>query len=88
MNPYDQCVINKDIDWSQCTVALYVGNLIFLTSTKMLLNLSWPPYDTGIEKESPLTIIQKDIYKYLRMTIDSSNISKVVFSMVQSIEKI
>ncbi|KAL7564112.1 hypothetical protein ACA910_012384 [Epithemia clementina (nom. ined.)] len=82
-NPYDACVMNKEINGHQCTIGWHVDDLKISHVDKGVLNSIIQQLEEKYGKESPLTVHRGKVHEYLGMTIDYSKPGKVVFSMHQ-----
>jgi len=56
INPYDQCVANKQIDGKQCTIVWHVDDLKISHVSKDVVEGIIAPLNKKFGKESPLTI--------------------------------
>jgi hypothetical protein len=88
LNPYDECVANKDIDGKQCTILWHVDDLkISHVDAKVvdgILDLLGERYG----KEEPLTTTRGKVHDYLGMQIDFSVEGKVIIRMDEYIQEI
>jgi hypothetical protein len=89
LNPYDQCVANKDIDGNQCTILWHVDDLkishIDSKTVDMILDKLNEKYGT---KEAPLTVTRGKVHDYLGMTLDFTEEGKVMIKMDDYVEGI
>ena len=76
INPYDQCVANKQINGKQCTIVWHVDDLKIVRLNKKF------------GKESPLTTNRGKILEYLGLTLDYSEKGRVRISMYEYVKKI
>ena len=87
-NPYDFCVVNKNINGSQCTIGWHVDDLkISHVDGKVnqdILNILQQEYG----KEAPIPSTTGKIHEYLGMTIDYSIPGKVMFRMDDYIDRL
>ena len=78
-NPYDFCVVNKNINGSQCTIGWHVDDLkishVDGNVNQEILDILQREYG----KEAPIPHTTVKIHDDLGMTIDYSNVAKVVF---------
>jgi hypothetical protein len=72
LNPYDNCVANKTIDGTQCTILWHVDNLKITHAKQEVLKDLVTTLNACCGKLDPLTITQGDIHDYLGMTLDYS----------------
>jgi len=80
-NPYDSCVVNKDVNGSQCTVLWHVDDLKLSHVDAEVTEGVLDRLNDRYGKETPLTVTRGDIHDYLGMTIDYSTDGKVVIRM-------
>jgi hypothetical protein len=89
LNPYDQCVANKEIEGNQCTILWHVDDLkishIDSKTVDMILDKLNEKYGT---KEAPLTVTRGKVYDYLGMTLDFTEEGKVMIKMDDYVEGI
>jgi len=88
-NPYDSCVVNKQIDDSQFTICWHVDDLKLSHKSDHVVTDIIHHLQKEFGKESPLTKKRGGIFDdYLGMRMDFSKPGKVIFSMIQYIERI
>ena len=87
-NPYDPCVVNKDINGSQCTILWHVDDLKISHMDRDVVTSIIDMVGAEFGKEAPLTISRGKVHVYLGMTIDFSNDGKVRFSMIGYLDEI
>jgi hypothetical protein len=80
-NPYDPCVMNKDINGLQCTILWHVDNLKISHVVTEVIDL----LDQEFGKEAPFTKTRGNVHDYLGMTIDYCCVGKVKFTMIDYI---
>jgi hypothetical protein len=86
-NPYDSCVVNKDIDGNQCTILWHVDDLkISHADPKVVTKIIEMLSQKFGSADAPLTINRGKVHQYLGMTIDYSQNEKVKFSMIEYIQ--
>ena len=72
LNPYDNCVANKMIDGSQCTILWHVDDLkishIDPTVVENIIDMLNERYG----KETPMTVTRGRVHDYLGMTLEFS----------------
>ena len=85
-NPYDWCVVNKDINGKQCMIGWHVDNLKISHVDGNVVEDIVKALDNKYGKETPITVHRGPIQEYLGMTIDYTVKGKVSFSMPQYIE--
>ena len=86
-NPYDMCVLNKEINNSQCTIMFHVDDL--------KISHLQPKVVTGIIKSlndryggiMPLTVSRGKLHDYLGMTFDYNVQGQVTVQMYQYIDE-
>ena len=86
VNPYDHCVVNKDIDGSQCTIGWHVDHIKISHKNQQVVNKILEAMNAEYGKETPLTITHGAVHEYLGMKIDFSQAGEVKFSMPQYID--
>lgn len=80
-NPYDSCVMNKEIGGKQCTVLWHVDDLKISHVVSSVIDGVLDSLNQKYGKESPLTVTRGDVHDYLGMTIDYSVKGKVIIRM-------
>jgi len=88
INPYDECVANKIIAGSQCTIAWYVDDLKISHQKQEVLEEVFNDIQSEFGKEAPLTVSRGKVHNYLGMQIDYTEEGKVKFTMPHMIEEI
>ena len=88
INPYDECVANKIIDGSQCTIAWYVDDLKISHKSQDVLEEVFKELQCEFGKEAPLTVSRGKQHSYLGMQIDYTEDGKVKFTMPHMIDEI
>ena len=88
INPYDQCVANKTINGSQCTVAWHVDDLKISHKKKKVLKWVVEKINNKYGKEAPLTVHWGDAHEYLGMCLDYSVPGKVTFRMEEYLQTV
>ena len=87
-NPYDACVVNREIDGHQCTIGWHVDDLkishVKQSVTEKVLN----KIKVEFGREAPLTVTRGMVHQYLGMTIDYSKDEKVSFDMTEYLQQI
>ena len=73
-NPYNTCVINKDIDGKKCTISWHVGNLKTSHKNTKVVTSIIKSLSNKYGITMPLSIGQGKLHEYLGMTFDFSNI--------------
>ena len=86
VNPYDWCVVNKDINGKQCTIGWHVDDLKISHVDKDVVEDIIKAVDNKYGKESPITVHRGPIQEYLGMIINHTVKGKVSFSMPQYVE--
>jgi hypothetical protein len=84
-NPYDPCVVNKEINGKQCTILWHVDDLKISHVDPEVVTSIIDMVEGEFGKEAPLTIVRGKVHEYLGMTIDFSTVGKVRFSMISYI---
>ena len=80
-NPYDQCVVNKTIQGTQCTVGWHVDDIMVSHVDKSVVEGIISQFNSEYGVEAPLTITRGKIHDYLGMKIDFSTPGQVKFTM-------
>jgi Reverse transcriptase (RNA-dependent DNA polymerase) len=88
INLYDQCVANKIIDGSQCTIIWHVDDLKVSHVNPDIVSSEISKLSTVFGKEAPLTVYCGKIHEYLGMTINFSDNGKVMIKMMDYIVKL
>lgn len=84
-NPYDQCVMNKDINVSQCTILWHVDDLKVSHMDAQVVTDVLALLEKEYGDASPLSITRGKHHDYLGMHLDFSQDGKVKISMTQYI---
>jgi len=88
INPYDQCVANKQINGKQCTIVWHVDDLKISHVSKDVVEDLIVRLNKKFGKESPLTTNRGKILEYLGLTLDYSEKGRVRISMYEYVKKI
>jgi hypothetical protein len=83
INPYDQCVANKFIDGSQCTVIWHVDDLKISHIKSEIVTAIIGKLSGIFGIEAKLTVHRGKVHEYLGMTIDFEDKGKVIIKMDQ-----
>lgn len=88
VNPYDWCVMNKEIDGRQHTIGWHVDDFIIThedpsVNTRLIDHLQ---HKYG--KLAPLTVHRGDVHEYLGMNLDFSKRESVVVTMYDYITRL
>jgi hypothetical protein len=86
VNPFDSCVMNKDINGKRRIVLWHVDDLKISHVNSDVVTSIIDLLDAEFGKEAPLTKMRGKIHDYLGMTIDFSDDGKVKFSMINYVE--
>jgi hypothetical protein len=82
LNPYDECVANKIVNGTQCTIVWHVDDLkiahVDPQVVSNVIELLQQKYGTV---DAPLTVCRGMIYDYLGMTLDYTVPGKVMINM-------
>eukprot|EP00980_Cylindrotheca_fusiformis_P029055 scaffold22705_cov169-Cylindrotheca_fusiformis.AAC.1 len=76
LNPYDRCVVNKQINGKQCTIAWHVDDLKISHVMNDAIEGVYQLLQDQYGKETPLTVSRGRKHEYLGMTIDYSEDGK------------
>ena len=80
-NRYDSCVVNKEVNGKQLTVAWHVDDLKVSHQDESALDEFIAMMEEEFGKETPLTIARGPIQEYLGMTLDFTEKGKVIVKM-------
>ena len=80
-NSYEECVVNKDIKGSQCTILWHVDDLNISHASQDVIDSILDDLNETYGKEAPLTFTKGKVHEYLSMTIDYSMDGKIMFIM-------
>ncbi|KAL7572570.1 hypothetical protein ACA910_000389 [Epithemia clementina (nom. ined.)] len=80
-NPYDACVMNKDIDGHKCTIGWHVDDLKISHKSELVVEQIVLALAEKYRQEAPLTVHRGHVQENLGMRIDYGQPGKVVFSM-------
>ena len=80
-NRYDSCVVNKEVNGKQLTVAWHVDDLKVSHQDETALDEFIGMMEEEFGKETPLTIARGPVQEYLGMTLDFTEKGKVVVKM-------
>ena len=81
VNPYDECVANKQIDRSQCTVLWHMDDMKISHISDKVLDEVIAGLNERYGKITPLTVTRGKVHDYLSMMIDYSIPGKVIIHM-------
>jgi len=87
INPYDQCVANKQINGRQCTIVWHVDDLKISHVSEDVVENIIACLNKKFGKESPLTTSRGKILEYLGLTLDYSKKGRVKISMYEYVKK-
>ena len=87
-NPYDPCVMNKQIDGNQCTIGWHVDDLKLSHVDSRVVDQIIERLQQRFGREAPLSVTRGSVHEYLGMQLDFSTPQKVVFSMESYIEQV
>jgi hypothetical protein len=77
LNPYDNCVANKMIDGTQCTILWHVDDLKISHVKQEVLEDLINVLNERYGKLEPLTMTRGHLHDYLGMTLDYSTPGQV-----------
>ena len=86
VNPYDWCVVNKNINGKQCTVGWHVDDLKISHHDSRVVDDILHQLNERYGKESPLVVTRGRVHEYLGMKMDFSTTGKVTLSMPEYID--
>jgi hypothetical protein len=81
LNPYNNCVANKMIDGTQCTILWHVDDLKISHVKQKVLEDLIDMLNACYGELEPLTVTRGDIHDYLGMTLDYSTPGQVSIHM-------
>ena len=81
LNPYDECVANKQIEGHQCTILWHVDDLKLSHVSDRVLDKVIASLNECYGKITLLTVTRRKVHDYLGMTIDYSVPGKVIICM-------
>jgi len=87
INPYDQCVVNKEIEGRQCTTVWNVDDLKISHVSKDVVEGIIEELNKRFGRESPLTTTRGKVLEYLGLTLDYSQQGKVIISIYNYVKK-
>ena len=81
LNPYDNCIANKQINGSQCTILWHVDNLKIFHMSNVVLDEVIADLNDRYRKLAPLTVTCSTVHKYPGMTLNYSIPGKVIIQL-------
>ena len=87
-NPYDPCVVNKDINGKQCTVAWHVDDIKISHVDALVVDHVINLLDEEFGQESPLTVSRGTAHEYLGMHFDFAVKGEVTIDMIAYIKSV
>ena len=78
LNPYDECVANKQIEGQQCTILWHVDDLKLFHVSDRVLDKVITSLNKQYGKIMLLMVTHGKVHNYLRMTINYSVPGKVI----------
>ena len=88
LNPYDQCVANKTINGTQCTVLWHVDDIKISHKDPAIVTEIIDMLKAEYGKYADLTVVRGKVHDYLGMTLDFRENGKVKISMFKYIEEL
>jgi hypothetical protein len=88
INPYDQCVANKHINGSTCTVLWHVDDLKISHVDPTVVTSIIAQLSLEFGTAAPLTVHRGKLHEYLGMTLDFSIQKKIKVFMNDYIDKV
>ena len=88
LNPYDNCVANKLINGTQCTILWHVDDLKISHVDPMVVGSIINLLNERYGKEAPLTVTRGKIHDYLGRTLNFLKKGSVKINMVEYVESI
>ena len=88
-NPYDPCVVNKDIKGKQLTVLFHVNDVKVSSVREQSVDdfIQWIDYKYG-GSGKPISVTRGKKHDYLRMLLDFTEDGVVAVDMVYYVDKI
>jgi hypothetical protein len=87
-NPYDWCVVNKNINGKQFTILWHVDDLKLSHVDPDVVSQVLDKINTRYGKEVPITITRGKVHDYLGMVLDYTEEGRVKITMNQYVEEI
>jgi hypothetical protein len=84
-NPYDPCVMNKNVKGTQLTVAWHVDDLKISHAQSTVVDQFIEDMESEFGKETPLNKSRGKVHDYLGMTLDFSKPKEVAVTMIDYI---
>ena len=81
LNPYDECVANRQINGSQCMVLWHIDDMKISHVSDKVLDKVIAGLNEQYGKITPLTVTRGKVHDYLGMTIDYRTPRKVIIHM-------
>ena len=88
INEHDWCFMKNIIDNKQCTILWHVDDLKTSHIDPAVVSSVLADIDAEYGRIAKMTITRGKVHKYLGTTIDCSSPGKLIFSMIDYIEKI
>ena len=87
MNPYDPCVVNRDVNGSQCTVVWHVDDL--KVSRKDEAIVSYFAQEIAERNQNKIKVKRGKVFDYLGIDLDfESDPGTLIISMIDYLHKI
>jgi hypothetical protein len=87
-NPYDFCIMNKEVNGKQCTIAWHVDDLKISHVNEAIVKDIVMQLQAKYGDITPLTVTRGKVHDYLGMTLDFSNPGSVMLTMYEYIDGI
>jgi hypothetical protein len=87
-NPYDPCVMNKNVNGKQLTVAWHVDDSKVSHVQSLVVNHFIADTDGKFGKETPLNQSRGKVHDYLGMMLDFSNPGEVTVTMIDYLKTV
>jgi hypothetical protein len=87
-NPYDPCVMNKNVEGTQLTVAWHIDDLKVSHAKSVVVDQFIANMEGEFGKETPLNKSRGKVHDYLGMTLDFSKSGAVTVMMIDYIKGI
>lgn len=88
LNPYDRFVFTKDVDRHQHTIGWNADDFIMTQKDPAVNNTLIDRLQKKYGTMTPLTVHRGHVYEYLGMTLDFAQSGRVVFNMVDYLERL
>ena len=88
VNPYDWCIVNKNINGSQCTIVWHVDDMKISHKDSAVVDDVIAYLKNNFEKIGKMTVNRGKVHDYLGMTLDFSEPGKFIINMEPYLDEI